>query len=115
MSALPRIRRRSVDRGDSSEGAGVRRRGARRAASIYTARPACPMSQLRMEPAPPHRLERWLCHPRFFRAVLLLALALAAFTVIVGFYSDDYLLLCYLAELIPGSPPWYDLYNFVSG
>ncbi|WP_437321822.1 hypothetical protein [Sorangium sp. So ce385] len=68
-----------------------------------------------MEPAPPHRFERWLCHPRFFGAVLLLALALAAFTVIVGFYSDDYILLCYLAELIPGSPPWYDLYNFISG
>ncbi|WP_437821450.1 hypothetical protein [Sorangium sp. So ce1078] len=68
-----------------------------------------------MEPDPPRRLERWLGHPRFFKAVLLLALALAASTVTLGFYTDDYILLCYLAELIPGSPPWYDLYNFFNG
>lgn len=56
----------------------VGRRRAGRAASIYTARRASPMLQARMEPDPFHRFERWLCHPRFFKAVLLLALALAA-------------------------------------
>ncbi|WP_437651016.1 hypothetical protein [Sorangium sp. So ce362] len=68
-----------------------------------------------MEPDLSPRFERWLCHPRFFKAVLLLALALAASTITLAFYSDDYILLCYLAELIPGSPPWYDLYNFFGG
>ncbi|WP_433937435.1 hypothetical protein AB3662_22655 [Sorangium cellulosum] len=68
-----------------------------------------------MKTSLPDRAERWLCHPRFFKAVLLVALALAAPTVAIAFYSDDYIFLCYLEGLIPGSPPWYDLYNFFSG
>ncbi|WP_437738391.1 hypothetical protein [Sorangium sp. So ce1335] len=68
-----------------------------------------------MKPSLPDRAERWLCHPHFFKAVLFIALAVAAPTVAVGFYSDDYIFLCYLAELIPDAPPWYDLYNFFSG
>ncbi|WP_437961366.1 hypothetical protein WME76_18140 [Sorangium sp. So ce119] len=68
-----------------------------------------------MKTSLPDRAERWLCHPRFFKAVLFVALALAAPTVAIAFYSDDYIFLCYLEGLIPGSPPWYDLYNFFSG
>lgn len=68
-----------------------------------------------MNPAPSGRLARWLDHPRFFKAVSLLALALAAPTVAIAFYSDDYVLLCFLAGLIPSSPPWYDLYAFFDG
>jgi hypothetical protein len=68
-----------------------------------------------MSPPPPDRLARWLCHPRFFKAVLLLALVISAPTIAIGFYADDYVLLSYLARRIPGSPPWYDLYNFFDG
>ncbi|WP_437901158.1 hypothetical protein [Sorangium sp. So ce124] len=68
-----------------------------------------------MKPDPPDRFARWLSHPRFFTAVLLAALALALPTVAIAFYADDYILFCYLAKLIPASPPWYDLYNFFPG
>ncbi|WP_438011834.1 hypothetical protein WME89_26265 [Sorangium sp. So ce321] len=68
-----------------------------------------------MKPNLPDRVERCLSHRHFFKAVLILALALSAPTIAIGFYSDDYVFLCYLEKLIPGSPPWYDLYNFFNG
>ncbi|WP_437683598.1 hypothetical protein [Sorangium sp. So ce131] len=64
---------------------------------------------------PSSRIERWLCHPYFYRAVLLLAAVLAAPSIAVGFYADDYHFFNYLAKKYPGSPPWYDLYRFLTG
>ncbi|WP_437617348.1 hypothetical protein [Sorangium sp. So ce1151] len=68
-----------------------------------------------MNPAHPARLERWLGHPHFFRAVLLLAAVLAAPSIAVGFYADDYHFFAFLSKRYPGSPPWYDLYRFFTG
>ncbi|WP_234023967.1 hypothetical protein [Sorangium cellulosum] len=64
---------------------------------------------------PSGRVDRWLCHPVYFRAVLVLAAVLAAPSIAVGFYADDYHFFNYLAEKYPGSPRWYDLYRFFTG
>ncbi|WP_437496111.1 hypothetical protein [Sorangium sp. So ce1099] len=68
-----------------------------------------------MTPDHPARLERWLCHPHFFRGVLLLTAVLAAPSIAVGFYADDYHFFAFLSKKYPGSPPWYDLYRFLTG
>ncbi|WP_437977233.1 hypothetical protein WMF11_09425 [Sorangium sp. So ce295] len=60
----------------------------------------------------PGRIERWLRHPYAFRAVLFVAFALALPSIAIGFHTDDYMILGFLARSYPGSPPWYDLYNF---
>lgn len=59
------------------------------------------------------RLEVWLAGPKALRAALLLAVLLALPSLLVGFYSDDWVQIAFLRDLsVSKNEPW-QLYRFL--